>query len=135
LDAPWIRQSGELVSTTWSEALDDLAARLQRVVDAHGPDAVGLYTATFSYLDSAAAWSANALQAGIGTTSRYTSATIDSISKVVIQAKVTGHPELFPFVDVDHARMTVLVGTNPVVSHGATNGWPDPLQRIRRLRT
>jgi anaerobic selenocysteine-containing dehydrogenase len=131
LDRPWMGDPGSQRPSDWSECLDDLAARLRRIIDEHGPDAVALYTATFSNLDSAASITAGGFQAGIGTRSRYTSATIDAISKIMVQGLVSGHPLLFPFADTARTRMLVLVGTNPVVSHGATNGWPDPVNLLR----
>src|SRR5262249_55889793 len=40
---PHMRKDGKLVPVSWDECLDDLAGRLRRVVDAHGPNAVGVY--------------------------------------------------------------------------------------------
>jgi formate dehydrogenase alpha subunit len=41
LTRPLIRRDGALVETTWDEALDEVARRLNDIVDEHGPDAVG----------------------------------------------------------------------------------------------
>ena len=38
---PLIRRDGELVQTTWDEALDTVAGRLREIADAHGPSSVG----------------------------------------------------------------------------------------------
>ena len=51
-DVPLMRTAtGELVATTWDEALDDIAARLTAVVAEHGPAAVASYTGTGGPLD------------------------------------------------------------------------------------
>jgi predicted molibdopterin-dependent oxidoreductase YjgC len=41
LTAPLVRRDGELVETTWDEAIALVAERLSGVRDAHGPEAVG----------------------------------------------------------------------------------------------
>jgi anaerobic selenocysteine-containing dehydrogenase len=46
LDVPQVRRGGELVSTSWDDALDDIAATISGIVDAHGPGAVASYTGT-----------------------------------------------------------------------------------------
>lgn len=44
LTTPLIRRDGELVEATWDEALDVAARGLRGVVDAHGPEAVGMFS-------------------------------------------------------------------------------------------
>ncbi len=44
LTAPLIRKNGELVETTWDEALEFAAARLRSIKEKHGPDAIGFLT-------------------------------------------------------------------------------------------
>jgi len=41
LTAPLVRRNGELVETSWDEALQHVAERLTAVQESHGPDAVG----------------------------------------------------------------------------------------------
>jgi anaerobic selenocysteine-containing dehydrogenase len=40
---PLMRKDGELVEVEWDEALDDVAAKLRKVLDTYGPDYVGIY--------------------------------------------------------------------------------------------
>ncbi len=44
LTTPLVRRGGELVEVGWDTALDEVASRLGAVVDAHGPEAVGLFS-------------------------------------------------------------------------------------------
>jgi len=41
LTAPLVRRNGELVETSWDEALQHVADRLTAIKEAHGPDAIG----------------------------------------------------------------------------------------------
>ena len=40
---PLMRKDGELVEVSWDEALDDIAVRLRKIIDQHGPHSVGMY--------------------------------------------------------------------------------------------
>ena len=44
LTRPLIRRNGELVPATWDEALDRAAEGFRRVRDAHGGEALGLFS-------------------------------------------------------------------------------------------
>jgi anaerobic selenocysteine-containing dehydrogenase len=119
-------------TTSWDIALDDLAARIGRIVDESGPDAVGAYLGVASAFDNAGRWAGEALLAALGSRSRYTSTSNDAPSKPIVGELMAGLP-LFPVVDEAHATFTVLIGANPVVSHGHTLGFPDPVRRLRDL--
>ena len=44
LTEPLVRDGGALRPASWDEALDRAAADLQRAIDAHGSDAVGIFS-------------------------------------------------------------------------------------------
>jgi predicted molibdopterin-dependent oxidoreductase YjgC len=44
LTEPLVRDNGELRPATWDEALDRAAEGFRRNVDAHGPDAFGMFS-------------------------------------------------------------------------------------------
>ena len=44
-----------------------------------------------------------------------------------------GHGSLLPNLDVDGTGLLLLVGTNPVVSHGHASALPDPVTRLRQV--
>ena len=43
LTHPLIRKNGELVETSWDEAMDFAASRLREIRDANGPDSIGFF--------------------------------------------------------------------------------------------
>lgn len=45
---PLVRENGALRPATWDEALDRATAGLKRVIGAHGPTAVGLFSCSKS---------------------------------------------------------------------------------------
>jgi formate dehydrogenase len=63
----WLRRDGALRPTPMKEAVTEVAKRLRALVDAHGPDAVGLYAGNATAFSLPALAGLAALQRGIGT--------------------------------------------------------------------
>lgn len=134
LTEPLIRdRAGELQRASWDEMLDDLGARLRSIVDEHGPDAVGVMLATGSAFDANGRRIAERMWRSLGSRSVYTSGSVDTPCKPFVARLMGGFPGLVPTLDPNHARLTVLLGINPVVSHGHLNGFPDPVVKLRNL--
>jgi len=131
LDGPLLRGvDGELHSASWPEALADLDARLADVVATHGIDSVGFFTGGGTFTDAAAYWSAKRLQRRLGTKHAYSTMTIDAAAKYRVGEMVTGTAALTPHADPD-AKLVLMIGTNPVVSHGQTPMFENPVERLR----
>lgn len=133
LDRPMVRRGDTLVEVSWDECLDDLAHRVDDIITVGGPDAVGMYVATASAFDANGRRVGERLLRAIGSRSKYSTTTVDTPCKPLVSELMTGYPGLVPTLDHDRAGLVVLVGMNPVVSHGHFNGFPDPVTRLRRL--
>lgn len=48
LTQPLVRENGALRAATWDEALDRAAAGFRRVIAAHGPNALGIFSCSKS---------------------------------------------------------------------------------------
>ncbi|MBM4203155.1 MAG: molybdopterin dinucleotide-binding protein [Gammaproteobacteria bacterium] len=95
-------------------ALDEIAARLSRLIQEHGPRAVALYTGTYSFPYPAGAAMARAFMQAIGSPMTFTSGSIDQPGKpMAIAFHGRWHAGPQPFADAD---TWMLVGANPVVS-------------------
>ena len=130
LDAPRLRGA----DATWADTLDDLAAALVGVRDAHGPDAVGGYLATGLAYDLNGWMTAERFLGLVRTKQRYTPATIDNAAILRAAELVTGQMQLSTVWDPDDSRLLVVFGSNPVVSHGYGTALSDPITRIRDFR-
>jgi anaerobic selenocysteine-containing dehydrogenase len=118
---------------SWDACLTDLAGRVQKIVEESGPHAVGIFFGTGSSFDSAGGRGAYAFHAALGSRSRYTARTIDTPCRPLVSDLMGGHPGLIPQLDDETTTMLVLVGTNPVVSHGHLIGMTRPAMRLRQL--
>ena len=122
------------VASTWDAALDDIAATVRATIDAHGPDAVGMYLASGSAFDTNGRRAAERFLRVIGSRQKYTAATIDTPSKPLVAELVGGWSGLTPVWDNERSALLLLIGSNPVVSHGHSNAMPDPVSRLRAHR-
>jgi anaerobic selenocysteine-containing dehydrogenase len=130
LETPRMRVDGRLQDTTWDACLDDLGTRLKDIIDTHGPDAVAFY---FSTMESAGFRMAEALHAAIGTPAKFSPLTIDGTAKPLISDLVGGFMGLSGRTDLDNADFLLLVGVNPVVSHGHAISMPNPTGTVRDI--
>ncbi len=130
LDRPWTRADGP---TTWDVALDDLAARVRAAIEANGPSAVAMYLASGSAFDANGRRIAERFLRVLGSPQKYTATTIDTPCKPLVAELVGGWSGLTPMLDVDSCDLVLLLGTNPVVSHGHSNGMADPVVALRAV--
>lgn len=133
LMAPELRRSGRLVEVAWDDALADLAEVIDEAIIADGPSAVAMYSATAANFDANGRRAAVRLLRGLGSRGLYTTSTIDTVCRPYVSERMSGHPGLSPCLDPDGAALTLLIGINPVISHGHTYGMPDPRGRLREL--
>ena len=118
----------------WNDLLDDLAERVAGTVNANGPDGVAMYLASGSAFDSAGRRTAERFLRVLGSQQKYTATTIDTPSKPLVAELVGGWSGLTPIWDHERSTLLVLIGSNPVVSHGHSNAIPSPLRRLRSHR-
>jgi anaerobic selenocysteine-containing dehydrogenase len=130
LERPQMRVAGGLQDTTWDACLDDLGTRLKAIIDRHGPDSVGFY---FSTMESAGFRMAEALHAAIGTSAKFSPLTIDGTAKPLVSDLVGGFMGLSGRTDLDATDFLILVGANPVVSHGHAISMPNPTGTVRAI--
>lgn len=115
---------GEFERVGWDEALDDIGARLKAIVAEHGGSAVGWYMgnpAAFSY--SHPIW-AKGLVDSFGSPHFYTASSQDVSNRFAASAFLYGSPYLVPIPDLARTDFLLIVGANPLVSHGSVMSAP-----------
>jgi anaerobic selenocysteine-containing dehydrogenase len=118
--APLRRTPTGFEPVTWEAALSDIAARLGAIVRTEGSGAVGWYMgnpAAFSYAHTFAALM---FTKGIGRDSHYfTASSQDTNSRLIASQLLYGVPTSTPIPDLTRTDLLVMMGANPVVSHGS----------------
>ena len=97
-----------------AQAMDEIAEKIGRIVERHGPRSVALYTGTFSLPYPAATPLAHAWLGSLGSPMLFTSATIDQPGKMI--APALHGTWLGGARDFDTADVWMFVGANPTIS-------------------
>ena len=118
------RDDGSFERVTWPEALDEIGARLRRIRDRHGGEAIGWYMgnpSAFSY--SHPLW-VKAFLDGVGSPHWYTASSQDVSNRFAASAFLYGSAYLLPIPDLARTDFLLVVGANPLVSHGSVMSAP-----------
>ncbi len=117
---PLRRGANGFEPVSWDEAMTDIAARLTQIHRGHGSGAIGWYMgnpAAFSYSHLFAAM---AFIKGVGRHSHYfTASSQDTSNRLAASQFLYGGPMAVPIPDVMRTDLLVMMGANPVVSHGS----------------
>ncbi|MEV6384037.1 molybdopterin oxidoreductase family protein [Streptomyces sp. NPDC051773] len=134
LRTPLVRRDGELREATWAEAFDAVAAGLRPVVEAHGPNAVGVVLGNPNVHTMAGALYPPVLLAGLGTRSLFTASTVDQMPKHVSSGLLYGDAHAIPVPDLDRTDHLLLLGANPLESNGSLCTAPDFPGKLKALK-
>jgi anaerobic selenocysteine-containing dehydrogenase len=118
------RPDGTFERVGWDVALDDIAARLRRIHGEDGGDAIGWYFGNPSAFSAGHALAVPAFMLALGSPHVYSAGSQDVNNRFVASELLYGSPLVVPVPDVERAELVVLVGANPVVSHGSVLSAP-----------
>lgn len=110
---------GEFERVSWEHAMGDIVGRLRAIHDAHGAAAIGWYwgnPGTFSLGHTT--WLA-AFMTALGSPHLFTAGSQDVNSRFVASHLLYGAPLAVPIPDLARVDLLVVIGANPLVSHGS----------------
>ena len=118
------RADGSFERISWETALDQIGERLGAVIGRHGGESVGWYMGNpgaFSY--SHPLWAKGFLD-GLGSQHYYTASSQDVSNRFAASSLLYGSPFLLPIPDLARTDLLLVVGANPLVSHGSVMSAP-----------
>jgi anaerobic selenocysteine-containing dehydrogenase len=128
------RPDGSFEEVGWDEALDDIAKQLSKIHKRHGSAAVGWYfgnPGAFSHAHPMAVVTfVHAL--GLGT-HMYSASSQDTHSRFMASQLLYGIPSAVPIPDLSRTNLLVVMGANPVVSHGSVLTAPRIRERMHAV--
>lgn len=132
--APMRRVGDRYVEAGWDEAISDIAARMTALIDADGPDAIGVYYGNPAGFSSSNIIFMNGWLDAVGTHNRYFVGSVDQNAMHVVAQAMYGSILMAPVSDIDNCDYFLLVGTNPAVSawnwlETVPGGWRRALAR------
>ena len=121
---------------SWQEAYDEVGARLLAIRAKHGNDAIGMYTGNPVVHDLGAVLYRPVLARALATRNLFNSAAIDTLPKIVQTGLMFGRqfPTGVPVPDIDRTQYLLVIGANPMISHGSLMTMPDAPGRLKGVR-
>ncbi|MFV9633665.1 molybdopterin-containing oxidoreductase family protein [Mycobacterium neumannii] len=117
---PLRRGSSGFEEVTWDEAMADIADRLSGILRRHGSGAVGWYMGNPGAFSYAHTFAALLFMKGLGRHGHYfTASSQDTNSRLIASQLLYGVPTSVPIPDLTRTELLVMMGANPVVSHGS----------------
>ncbi|WP_103352594.1 molybdopterin oxidoreductase family protein [Amycolatopsis sp. CA-128772] len=131
---PMIREGDEWREASWDEAFEAVERGIAGVIEKHGRDAVAVYFGNPTYHTMAGFLYRIPLIQSLATKNVYSSGTIDHMPKHVACAHLYGDPFAIAVPDIDRTDYLLVLGANPMESHGSLFCAPDMPARLRALR-
>lgn len=122
-------EDGSFTAIGSDRAMDEIAAKLQRIIAEHGPRAVASYAGTYIFTYPATQPVSTAWMKAIGSPMMFTSNTIDQPGKAIAAAlhgTWSAGPQVF-----DDADTWLLVGVNPIIAHSGGVPNQNPAKRLK----
>ena len=124
---------GSFAPIAAEQALDEIAAQLQAILEQYGPRSIASYNGTYSYQNSASHAVARAFHQAIDSPSYYASVTIDQPAKVAIGPARMGWWNAGSHMWCD-SDVAMIIGNNTLVSHYSIPGGIPSFSPFNALR-
>lgn len=118
---------------SWDEALADIGSRLRRVRAEHGAGSIGWYMGNPGAFSFAHAFWVKGLLDALGSSHYYTAGSQDVNNRFAASALLYGSPLLVPVPDLTRTRFLLVVGANPLVSHGSLLSAPRVREQLGEI--
>lgn len=118
---------------SWDHAMGDIVTRLRAIHDAHGPAAIGWYWGNpGAFSASHTLWLA-AFMTLLRTPHLFTAGSQDVNSRFVASHLLYGAPLAVPIPDLARVDLLVMLGANPLVSHGSVLTAPRIKEQLHAI--
>jgi len=124
---------GSFAPIAAEQALDQIADKLQAILEQYGPRSIASYNGTYSYQNSASHAVARAFHQAIDSPSYYASVTIDQPAKVAIGPARMGWWNAGSHMWCD-SDVAMIIGNNTLVSHYSIPGGIPSFSPFNALR-
>ncbi|MDD9893657.1 MAG: molybdopterin-dependent oxidoreductase, partial [Gammaproteobacteria bacterium] len=130
-----VRKTGNgWMPISWDEAFALVAKRLSSVIEANGPNAVGIYFGNPNVHNYGSLTHAQNFLGLIKTKNRFSATSVDQLPHQLAALKLYGHQLNVPVPDIDRTQYFLMLGNNPMASNGSIMTVPDFAKRVKALQ-
>lgn len=130
---PEKRDGASWARASWDSALGEIGAKVRRIREEHGPDAIAMYVGTAAGFSALHPVFAQGFMTGLGSKSMYATASQDCANKFAVAREMYGFPFTQPFPDLERTTCLVVAGANPVVSKWSFLQVPNPARHLKAI--
>jgi anaerobic selenocysteine-containing dehydrogenase len=124
---------GDFERVSWDHAMGDIVTRLRAIHDEHGAGAIGWYFGNpGAFSASHTLWLA-AFMTLLGSPHLFTAGSQDVNSRFVASHLLYGAPLAVPIPDLARTELLVVLGANPLVSHGSVLTSPRIKEQLHAI--
>ena len=134
LKAPVRRTANGWEQIGWTEAFDEIAAKIREIQTSHGADAVGVYTGNPAVHNSGTLLTRPNFLRALKTKHNFTATSVDQLPHHFAAWTMFGHPFLLPVPDLDRTDLMLILGANPLASNGSMMTAPGVANRLREIQ-
>ncbi|MAT92405.1 MAG: hypothetical protein CME59_07370 [Halioglobus sp.] len=127
---PLKKVDGEFVPVSWNQALAEIGAKLRAIHARDGGGAIAAYMGNPIAFSMWPTLMMTMLLKAFDADKLFTPGTQDCANKFAGGERLFGNPHAQVFPDIDHTRLLIAVGTNPVISKMSFINLPHPMERI-----
>ncbi len=132
---PVIKSGDDWVQTSYEDAFQLVASKLNAVLAKHGPNAVGSYLGNPIVHNVGMMLFAKPFTDAIGSKNVFSATSMDQLPHHFAAHYMFGHEFRIPVPDIDRTDYMIIMGANPIASNGSimtAAGVQDRLRRIER---
>ncbi len=133
LEYPLVRRGEGYERIEWPSAITAIGDKVAQLKRDHGPNSIAMYVGTAAGFSMLHPLFSQGFMLGLGSHSRYSSATQDCSNKFAVATHLYGFPFLQPFPDIDRVECLIIVGANPAVSKWSFGQVSNPAQRLKAI--
>lgn len=127
---PLKRVGDRFVEISWDQAISEIGAKLRRLIDRYGPDALAHFVGSAGGAIVLSPMVRVALYQAIGTRRMYGTGTCDTMNKFRVNDEMYGAAMRLMYPDVDHTHFMLVLGANPAVSGNTLYHLPRAQERF-----
>jgi anaerobic selenocysteine-containing dehydrogenase len=131
--APLKRVGDRWQTISWNEAIDEIGARIGKLVEQHGPQSFAHLVGSAGGANLLAPMFRNAFYQALGSHRMYGTGTCDTTNKFRVCEDMYGSPFRLAYPDVEHTGFIMVIGANPAVSGNTLYHLPAPVQRFKAI--
>ena len=133
LQTPLKKVDGVFVPIGWEQAIAEIGNKLRAIHDAHGGEAIAAYIGNPIAFSLWPTTLLTFLLKSFGADKLFTPGTQDCANKFAGGERLFGSANDQVFPDIDHTRLLIAIGSNPVISKMSFINTPHPMKRLTAI--